>query len=84
MVAVAVIRCASEVRVDDGLFRRDPPGGIVYEQRIQQIETYVIKASDDRGDVCAIPLWERGLEVWKRGDAGPVLLARRAKDAKNY
>jgi hypothetical protein len=58
MVTVGIVCCACEVRVDDSLFRRNPPGGIVYEQGVQQIETYVIKASDDGGDVCPVPFWE--------------------------
>jgi hypothetical protein len=82
MVAVTIVRRACEVRVDEGLFCRNPSRGIVYEQCVQQIETYVIKASDDGGDVRPVPLWERRLEVRERSDAGPVLFARRAKDAR--
>ena len=76
-VAVLVTRVAvhsSKVGVDDGLFCRNAASGVVYEQRVKQVETDLIEISDNVCDIRPTPLGERGLEVGERCDARPVLL----------
>lgn len=85
MVAVAVLvaRVAvhpAEVRVDDGLFGRDAPSGVVYKERVEQVKTNLVEIGDNVCNVRLAPLRERWLEVWEGRDTRPVLLVGCAED----
>jgi len=81
-IAVAVVASAGKVWVEDRLLCRDAASRVVDKQVVEQVKAYIAEAGDNGGDVGAVPLGERGLEVGERGDTGPILLARRTKDAE--
>lgn len=60
-----------EVWVDAGLLGGHSAGRVVDEKAVEQIETIVVEAWDERLAVVALPPWERWLEVWEGLDTGP-------------
>jgi hypothetical protein len=82
-VAIALTGDARKVSMGNSLLCRDAPSRVVHQHRVEEIKTYVVERGDNRGNVGPTPLGERRLEVWERGNAGPILLARRAEDAEH-
>ena len=75
-----VVRAAvAEVRVHAGLLRRQPVGGVILEQGLQQLEASLLKTGDN-GDIRALPLGESSLVIGERGDTGPDLFIGGTED----
>ena len=81
MISIAVTIRLGEIWVNYGLLGRNAASGVVDEEVVEQVETYVVERGDNGSDVGLVPLGKRGLEVGEGGDAGPVLLGGCAENA---